>query len=267
MTTKIVAIGGGENGRISSSKEQTPYELYEIDKEIVDLTKKEKPNFLFLAHSQIPWGEESEIKYFETMKKIYGDIFGCNCQMIKISELKSNKENVIEKVNWADIIYEGGGDTYDMIELWNETGFDKILKEAWKKGKVMCGISAGAIAWFSLGNTKDPRFINEECNKISGLGFIDAYISPHCQGEGKRESEIRSLKYIDKVGLSLSNCCALEIIDDKYRIIKSIPQDKNFTPYALKTYYLDNKCITEELNNNNEFNLLDDLLTKTKSNK
>ena len=70
MTTKIVAIGGGENGRISSSKEQTPYELYEIDKEIVDLTKKEKPNFLFLAHSQIPWGEESEIKYFETKSPI-----------------------------------------------------------------------------------------------------------------------------------------------------------------------------------------------------
>ena len=100
----------------------------------------------------------------------------------------------------------------------------------------MCGISAGAIAWFSLGNTNDPRFINDECNKIEGLGFIDAYISPHCQAEGKREREIRSLKYIDKVGLSLSNCSAIEIIDDEYRIIKSMPADKTFEPYAIKTY-------------------------------
>lgn len=262
MTKKIVAIGGGENGRINSKGKQTPYETREIDNEIVKLTEKNNPHFLLLAHSQIPWGEESEIKYFETMKKIYGDIFGCECRLLKISELKSNFQKAIDDVNWADIIYEGGGDTYDMINLWKETGFDKILKNAWESGKVMCGISAGSIAWFSLGNTLDPRFINYECNKIEGLGFIDAYMSPHCQKEGKRESEIRSLKYIDKIGLSLSNCSAIEIIDDNYRIIKSTPDDKNFNPYVLKTYWENEECIIEELEESEEFKPLSELLIK-----
>ena len=80
MSKKIVAIGGGENGRIDSNGEQKPYETFEIDKEIIRLTRKEHPNFLLLTHSQIPWGEESEIKYFNTMKKIYGDIFKCDCK-------------------------------------------------------------------------------------------------------------------------------------------------------------------------------------------
>ena len=262
MSKKIVAIGGGENGRISSSGEKKPYETYEIDKEIVKLSGKENPNFLFLAHSQIPWGEESEIKYFETMKRIYGDIFGCECRLLKISELKSNFQKAVEDVDWADIIYEGGGDTYDMINLWKDTGFDMVLKGAWEDGKVMCGVSAGAIAWFSLGNTTDPRFINDECNKIEGLGFIDAYLSPHCDGEGKREREIRSLKYIDKVGLSLSNCCAIEIIDDNYRILKSIPNDNKFTPYALRTYWLKEECFEEELKDTSNFNSLNSLLSK-----
>ena len=262
MSKKIVAIGGGENGRISSSGQQKPYETFEIDKEIIKLTEKEKPHFLLLAHSQIPWGEESEIKYFETMKKIYGDIFGCECRLLKISELKSNFQKAIDDVNWADIIYEGGGDTFDMINLWKDTDFDKILTKAWEDGKVMCGVSAGAIAWFSLGNTKDPRFINEECNKIPGLGFVDAYISPHCQGEGKRESEIRSLKYIDKVGISLSNCSAIEIIDNDYRIIRSKPDDNDFKPYALKAYWSEEECVTETLEESLDFKPLSELLSR-----
>lgn len=52
MTKKIVAIGGGENGRTTFSGVKMPYELREIDTEIIRLTGKKTPNFLFLGHSQ-----------------------------------------------------------------------------------------------------------------------------------------------------------------------------------------------------------------------
>ena len=54
MTKKIVAVGGGENGRLKSDGTRTmyPYELEKMDKEIIKLTKKEHPNFLLIAHSQ-----------------------------------------------------------------------------------------------------------------------------------------------------------------------------------------------------------------------
>lgn len=35
-----------------------------------------------------------------------------------------------------------------MIKLWKENGFDKVLRNAWENGKVMCGVSAGANCWF-----------------------------------------------------------------------------------------------------------------------
>ena len=128
MTKIIVAIGGGENGRINSKGEKLPYETELIDKEIIRLTGKTYPNFLLLAHSQIPWGIEYEKRYFETMKKIYGEKYGCECRWLKISDLENNSKIVKEYVDWADIIYEGGGDTFDMINLWERTGFDKVLK-------------------------------------------------------------------------------------------------------------------------------------------
>ena len=53
------------------------------------------------------------------------------------------------------------------------------------------------------------------------------------------------MKYIDKIGLAISDCTAIEIIDDEYRIIKSVTADKNFKPFALKTYWK-NKNITLE---------------------
>ena len=48
-----------------------------------------------------------------------------------MKDLKSNELEDInlvrKKISWADIIYEGGGDTLEMIKLWRNTGFDSLL--------------------------------------------------------------------------------------------------------------------------------------------
>lgn len=136
MSKKIVAIGGGENGRLKSDGTGTmyPYETGPMDMEIIRLTGKKQPNFLLIAHSQPLERQEG---YFQTMVDIYGKKFGCHCKDLKSNEL-TNKEKVKEIIEWADIIYEGGGNTLDMIKLWKETEFDTVLKQAWKDGKVMC---------------------------------------------------------------------------------------------------------------------------------
>ena len=71
-----------------------------------------------------------------------------------------------------------------------------------------------------------------------------------------------SLKYIDKVGISLSNCMAIEIIDDKYRIIKTKPIEEIFEPFAYKTYWYNGKMFEEKINNTQKFKLLSNLLSK-----
>ena len=261
MSKKIVAIGGGENGRINSKGEQKPYETKEIDQEIVRLSGKTNPKLLFLAHSQIPFGEAAEENYYNVVKNIYEN-FGCEVKWLKISELKEDIKKAKDYVEWADIIYEGGGATDYMINFWKKTGFDKILKEAWESGKVMCGVSAGAICWFNSGFTDSPAFADKEVNKVDGLDFIDAYFTPHSQMSGKIDRIRASLKYIDKVGISLSNCTAIEIIDDEYRIIKSKPIEEQFEPFAYKTYWENGEMYENEITNTQEFKSLNDLLAK-----
>ena len=260
MSRKIVAIGGGENGRTKRDGTVLPYETDRIDKEIINLTEKTHPHFLFLGHSQQT--EENEERYFNVMKKIYGSMYGCECKTITKNDLNVNYENAKSLIDWADIIYEGGGDTVSMLKLWFVTGFDVLLRKAWENGKVMCGVSAGAICWFAYGNTGHPDYIGQEVNKLDALGFVNAYFAPHCHYDWRYESIKRSLKHIDMIGISLSNCCAIEIIDNSYRLITTDASNYGFKAYGLKTYWKDGTYKEEKINDTPEFKPLDKLLTK-----
>lgn len=251
---KIVALGGGENGRLLDNGTYAEYNTEAIDKEIVKITGKTNPHFLFLGHA-MQFSSEIEESYFQTMIKIYGDKFGCECQSLKSYEL-NNKEIVKEKVAWADIIYEGGGDTSAMISLWKETGFDKILYEAWNSGKVICGISAGAVCWFNSCNSDSMADLNSFTN-VNCLDWINLYITPHCDEKGRMESTKLQLKDNNMIGIALTNCSALEIIEDKYRIITSKPE-----AYCKKCFWENNVYYSNKITVTEEMRTIDELLNK-----
>lgn len=254
---KIVAIGGGENGRYLEDGSQTLYETKLMDKEIIRLTGKEHPNYLFIAHA-MSFSEEIQDSYYETMKKIYEGKYGCSCKCLKSKDLYNTKL-INELVNWADIIYEGGGDTNAMIKLWKETGFDNILNEAWNNGKVICGISAGAVCWFNSCNSDAE---NNNFEVINCLNWINIFMTPHCDEKGRYESTKEQLKQNNMIGIMLSNCSALEIADDKYKIICSETNSLIQKGYVLKCYWKNNIFYEERLESTNNYQPLNNLLNK-----
>ncbi len=260
MSKKIMAIGGGENERIKDGV-KLPYETGPMDQEIIKLTNKEHPNVLIIAHSQLL---ENQQYYYEVINKIYNGKYGCECRDLKSDKL-NDKGLVKELIDWADIIYEGGGNTLDMIKLWKETGFDKVLKQAWIDGKVMCGVSAGAICWFK-GCSSDSLKIKYEEDQpltyVECLGFIDGIFVPHADEEGREENAKEILKEKNQIGLLISNCSALEIVDDKYRLITSDASYHNIKPYGKKAYWKDNKFIEEFIDDSQRFKPLSELLEK-----
>ncbi len=250
MTKKIVAIGGGENGRVTLSGEKKPYELREIDEEIINLTGKKAPNFLFLGHAQTE--VDFENLYFNTMKTIYGDMFGCECKTVTRADmLHLSKDRIESLVEWADIIYEGGGDTKAMFDLWKVTGLDKLLKEAWNDGKVLCGVSAGANCWFSSCSSDSLKAqLNDDTApliSVDCLGLVNAFFTPHYDAATKytnRSQHMKeALKTKDIVGIGMSNCCAIEIIDDTYRLLRCDASNYGIEAYEVKAFYKDCKYI------------------------
>lgn len=53
MAKKIVAIGGGENGRYLGNGKYHEYETEPMDREIIRLTGKENPNYLWFMLSHL----------------------------------------------------------------------------------------------------------------------------------------------------------------------------------------------------------------------
>ncbi|WP_058990068.1 peptidase E [Anaerococcus rubeinfantis] len=163
----IIAIGGGE---ISQN------ETYEIDKFIVQSSKKENPNFLF-----IPTASKDAETYVDTINNLYESL-GCKTDTLYLSNAKVNKEEMNQKIENADIIYVGGGNTAYMMQVWRRYSVDKALIRAYKSGKVLSGLSAGSICWFIAGHS-DSEFIEDIENPkhkwVKGLGIIPYLHCPH----------------------------------------------------------------------------------------
>jgi peptidase E len=82
-----------------------------------------------------------------------------------------------------DVVYVGGGNTANLLAVWRVHGVDRILREAWKRGTVLAGLSAGSICWFE-GGTTDAFGGLAALN--DGLGLLPGSHSPHYDGEPGR---------------------------------------------------------------------------------
>ena len=80
-----------------------------------------------------------------------------------------------------DVIYVGGGNTANMLAIWRLHGVDVVLREAWSRGIVLAGVSAGANCWFHACST--DSFGPELAPLNDGLGFLAGSFCPHYDGE------------------------------------------------------------------------------------
>jgi len=230
---KLMLIGGGEIG-----KGTTSYETEKIDKEIVRMTNKDNPNFLFIGLASF-----YSDSYYDIIKRIYKDL-GCTTSYLKKKNIINNPDIVKDKLMNADIIYIGGGDTIKLLDDIKEYHLDKLLIKEINNNKVVAGISAGAIL-LSKSGYSDALILRKESENysfIKGLNIVDINISPHYNDELKKKELFEDLKNTNIEIYGLENNTALKINDNEISIIKSNSKAKAY----LVSY--ENKIIEKELN-------------------
>ena len=179
---KIVAIGGGENGR-----GEHPYETGPFDREIVRLTGKDDPNFLFIGLAN-----SFADSYYATMCDIFHGRLGCtHTDHLTEADLR-DPDTLRRKMEWADFIYVGGGNTLRLMTLLRRYGGDRLLDEAYKRGTVLSGVSAGGICWCSCGNSDSRKFTSgsDQLIKVTGLGYLPVLFCPHYDAEPLRQTDL-----------------------------------------------------------------------------
>lgn len=243
---KIITIGGG------GAKE-----TQHIDEEIVRLTKKKNPRLLF-----IPTASSDDEKYVTYIKTIYEKL-GCTVESLLLLDQKHPQADLEKLILKADIVYVGGGNTFMMMRKWRRLGVEKLIRKAWEKGAVMCGLSAGSICWYESGHSDsmhyyDPK--NWDYIRVRCLNFLPLIHCPHYDSETggrKRKGDFKRMmkKYPSKMGIACDDGVAVEYLGDQYRVLSSLKEKG-----AYRVYWKGGKYFEEKLENTDTFLPIKNLL-------
>lgn len=208
LVRQIVAMGGG-------GFSMKPENLL-LDRYIVGLVKKEKPKVCF-----VPTASGDAEDYIE---RFYGSFAELSCTPSHLSLFKPPTADIKSFVFEQDIIYVGGGNTKNLIALWKEWKLDRILKEAWESGIILCGLSAGSICWFEEGVTDS---IPNQLTVLKCIGLLKGSNCPHYDGETERRPAYHKLLSEELIseGYAADDGVALHFIADKLEKIVSSRQN------------------------------------------
>ena len=214
MPGAIVAIGGGLIRTRGTAG---------IDREIIRLSRKRHPKLLF-----IPTASSDSERYCRRVQEYFGDFLKCKVDLLFLMNRQIARGRIRAKILSADIVYVGGGNTLQMMRVWRQLGVDKLLMAAHENGAVLSGISAGAICWFESGHSDSMSFYNArnwEYINVRGMGLLAGMFCPHYNGRTRGVARRRSFREILQrtggIGIAVENNCAIEIVDGKYRVIRS----------------------------------------------
>ena len=168
-TPQIVAFGGGG----FSMEAGNPL----MDDYVLGLVERERPRVCFLPsasgdadhyivrffrHFPADRCEPSHVSLFRRERGIGGDLW----------------EHLLSQ----DIVYVGGGSVISLLGVWQAHGVDRVLREAWRRGTILCGLSAGSLCWFAEGVTA----FHGEPERCTGLGLLPYSNAVHYDGAAAR---------------------------------------------------------------------------------
>ena len=208
---KIIAIGGGG----------FTHELDEsLDQFVIDQLKKTNIKIGFLATASKD--DEKKISLF--YKRFENTEFE-----LSHFNLTSNINGFSKWLLSKDIVYIGGGNTVFMLEIWKKNKLENVFKDAYEKGIILSGISAGAVCWFDwiLSDSVGPGL-----NPLRGINLISGSCTPHSSNIERMkqiESDIKNNKLPN--GIAIDDGVAVLFIDGKPTEVYS--SRKNHTAYFL----------------------------------
>lgn len=194
MGGQIVAMGAG---RAIMENYEDPLHTY-----VLALAEVEEPRVMFLPTAS---GDDASyiVAFYETYNRL-------PCRPSHLKLFYREELDLRGCILSQDVIHVGGGNTANMLDVWRRHGVDRILREAWEAGKILCGGSAGAICWFAGGvtdsfGTKRLAALND------GLGILEGSLCPHYDADSLRAPAYREMLLDDRLpaGYAADNQVAL----------------------------------------------------------
>ena len=157
----ILALGGHEFSRRRGNEALRDYML--------GLVETERPRICLL-----PTASGDTREQIAAFRQSMGSS-DCQVSDLSLFRLEGGRSALREHLLRQDIVYVGGGSMVNMLAVWRAHGIDRLLREAWRNGTVLCGQSAGAMCWFEWGITRSTGVTRP----ARGLGLLPGSLSVH----------------------------------------------------------------------------------------
>lgn len=169
-TPRIVALGGHE---FRAAPDQLA-----IVAHLLALTGAERPRVCLLPTAS---GDPRDgIQSFHATM----DRFDCDATHLSLFRREQERIDLRERLLSQDLIYVAGGSMLNLIAIWGAHGIDSLLREAWERGVLLAGQSAGAMCWFERGITASGG----APASAPGLGLLGGSLCVHYARDPGRRS-------------------------------------------------------------------------------
>lgn len=166
MSGHIVAIGGG------ALEETGPLLRF-----LLGLAGRESPRVCF-----VPTASGDDASYVANFYRAFSEL---ECVPSDLTLFDRKYQELAPFVRAQDVFYVGGGNTANLLAVWRVHGLDELLREAYERGAVLSGTSAGMNCWFDASTT--DSFGKQKLAPLNdGLGLLKGSACPHYDAEEQR---------------------------------------------------------------------------------
>lgn len=194
---QILALGGGG----FSQEPDNPA----LDRHALALTGKARPKVAF-----VPTASGDADGYVE---RFYAAFKTLPCEPSHLGLFRRTIGDLRAFVLAQDLIYVGGGNTFNLLALWRAHGLDAIFREAYDAGVVLAGISAGGLCWFEEGLTDSFGPLAP----LRCLGFLPGSLAVHYDAETERRPRFHAALAAGELGAGygVDEGAALHFVDER----------------------------------------------------
>lgn len=163
-----------------------------IFKRALELTNKTRPRVLFVMTAS---GDDKN--YIATS---YQAVSSLSVEAEHLALFTQPNVSVEEAFGRADLVWVGGGSVANLLAVWRLHGVDQAAKDAWERGVVLGGVSAGSICWHVGGPT--DSFGPKLETVTNSLGLLPWGNGVHYDSEAQRRPLLQSLVINETLPLS-----------------------------------------------------------------
>ena len=210
-----------------------------LDRYVLGLTGRESPSICFVGTAS--GDAESYIARF------YAAFRQLPCTPTHLSLFSPPTADLRSFVLSQHVIYVGGGNTKNLIALWREWSLDEIMRDAWQRGIVLSGLSAGSICWFEQGTTDS---IPGPLTVLPCLGFLHGSNCPHYDGEPERRPSYPRFIAQGAIanGRAADDGVALHFVGQSLaRVVSSRPQARAYRVERVATEVVETAIVPDYL--------------------